>query len=58
MIGKLRAFIPLTHGPLFGMDFIDYGWYWEGGGHELLNEAYQQRLKMNVGPPRRALGHG
>ena len=37
------------HGPLFGMDFIDYfGWYWEGGGHELLNEAYQQRLKMNV----------
>jgi TRAP-type mannitol/chloroaromatic compound transport system substrate-binding protein len=49
IIGKLRAFIPLTHGPLFGMDFIDYyGWYWDGGGHELLNEAYQQRLKMNV----------
>jgi TRAP-type mannitol/chloroaromatic compound transport system substrate-binding protein len=49
IIGKLKAFIPLTHGPLFGMDFIDYyGWYWEGGGHELLNEAYQQRLKMNV----------
>jgi len=49
IIGKLRAFIPLTHGPLFGMDFIDYyGWYWQGGGHELLNEAYQQRLKMNV----------
>jgi hypothetical protein len=48
-IGKLKAFIPLTHGPLFGMDFIDYfGWYWEGGGHELLNEAYQQRLKMSV----------
>ena len=24
---------PLTHGPLFGMDFIDYyGWYWDGGG--------------------------
>ena len=47
--GKLRAFVPLTHGPLFGMDFIDYfGWYWEGGGHDLLNEAYQQRLKMNV----------
>ena len=40
IIGKLKAFIPLTHGPLFGMDFIDYyGWYWEGGGHELLNEA-------------------
>jgi TRAP-type mannitol/chloroaromatic compound transport system substrate-binding protein len=41
IIGKLAAFIPLTHGPLFGMDFIDYyGWYWEGGGHELLQEAY------------------
>jgi TRAP-type mannitol/chloroaromatic compound transport system substrate-binding protein len=27
IIGKLQAFIPLTHGPLFGMDFIDYyGW--------------------------------
>jgi TRAP-type mannitol/chloroaromatic compound transport system substrate-binding protein len=49
IIGKLKAFVPLTHGPLFGMDFIDYyGWYWEGGGHELLQEAYQQRLKMNV----------
>jgi len=49
IIGKLQAFIPLTHGPLYGMDFIDYyGWYWEGGGHELLNEAYQQHLKMNV----------
>jgi TRAP-type mannitol/chloroaromatic compound transport system substrate-binding protein len=49
IIGKLRAFIPLTHGPLFGMDFIDYyGWYWDGGGHELLQEAYQQKLKMNV----------
>jgi TRAP-type mannitol/chloroaromatic compound transport system substrate-binding protein len=49
IIGKQQAFIPLTHGPLFGMDFIDYfGWYWEGGGHELLNEAYQKNLKMNV----------
>ena len=49
IIGKLRAFIPLTHGPLFGMDFIDYyGWYWEGGGHELLNEGYQKNLRMNV----------
>ena len=49
IIGKLQAFIPLTHGPLYGMDFIDYfGWYWEGGGHELLQEAYQQKLKMNV----------
>lgn len=49
IIGKLQAFIPLTHGPVFGMDFIDYyGWYWEGGGHDLLNEAYQKNLKMNV----------
>jgi TRAP-type mannitol/chloroaromatic compound transport system substrate-binding protein len=49
IIGKLQAFVPLTHGPLFGMDFIDYyGWYWEGGGHELLQEAYQKHLKMNV----------
>jgi len=49
IIGKLQAFIPLTHGPLYGMDFIDYyGWYWEGGGHELLNEAYQQKLNMKV----------
>jgi TRAP-type mannitol/chloroaromatic compound transport system substrate-binding protein len=48
IIGKLKAFIPLTHGPLFGMDFIDYyGWYWEGGGHDLLQEAYT-KLKMNV----------
>jgi TRAP-type mannitol/chloroaromatic compound transport system substrate-binding protein len=49
ILGKLQAFIPLSHGPLFGMDFIDYyGWYWEGGGHELFNEAYQKQLKMNV----------
>jgi TRAP-type mannitol/chloroaromatic compound transport system substrate-binding protein len=49
IVGKLKAFGPLTHGPLFGMDFIDYyGWYWDGGGHELLNEAYQQKLKMSV----------
>ncbi len=49
IVGKLQALIPLSHGPSLGMDFIDYfGWYWEGGGHELLNEAYQQRLKMNV----------
>jgi TRAP-type mannitol/chloroaromatic compound transport system substrate-binding protein len=49
ILGKLQAFIPLTHGPLFGMDFIDYyGWYWEGGGHELLNEAYQKNLSMKV----------
>jgi len=49
IIGKQQAFIPLTHGPMLGMDFIDYfGWYWEGGGHELLNEAYQKNLNMKV----------
>ena len=49
ILGKHRAFIPLSHGPLFGMDFIDYyGWYWEGGGFDLINETYQQKLKMNV----------
>jgi TRAP-type mannitol/chloroaromatic compound transport system substrate-binding protein len=49
IVGKLQAFIPLSHGPLFGMDFIDYfGWFWEGGGYDLLNEAYQKQLKMNV----------
>ncbi|MFQ5896906.1 MAG: TRAP transporter substrate-binding protein [Candidatus Methylomirabilia bacterium] len=49
IIGKLAAFIPLTHGAMFGMDYIDYfGWYWEGGGHELLQEAYRDKLKMNV----------
>ena len=49
IIGKHPAFIPLTHGPLFGMDFIDYyGWYWEGGGHDLMQEVYQKHLKMNV----------
>ena len=49
IIGKQQAFIPLTHGPMLGMDFIDYfGWYWEGGGHGLLNEAYQKNLRMNV----------
>jgi TRAP-type mannitol/chloroaromatic compound transport system substrate-binding protein len=47
--GKHWAAIPLSHGPVFGMDFIDmYGWYWEGGGVELLNEWYQKVLKMNV----------
>ena len=49
IVGKLPAFVPLTHGPVLGMDFIDYfGWYWEGGGHELLQEAYKEKLKFNV----------
>lgn len=48
-VGKHRAAIPLSHGPLFGMDFIDmWGWYYHGGGLELLNEWYQDVLGMNV----------
>ncbi|MFQ5553526.1 MAG: TRAP transporter substrate-binding protein, partial [Thermoplasmata archaeon] len=47
--GKHRAAIPLGHAPVFGMDFIDFfGWYYEGGGIELLNEWYTDVLKMNV----------
>ena len=47
--GKHWAAIPLSHGPLFGMDYIDFfGWYWEGGGWELLNEWYQTIIKANV----------
>ncbi|GIX48865.1 MAG: exported solute-binding protein [Candidatus Tectimicrobiota bacterium] len=47
--GKHWAAIPLSHGPVFGMDFIDmFGWYWEGGGWELLNEWYQKVLRLDV----------
>lgn len=49
LAGKHPAGNALSHGTQFGMDFIDfYGWYWEGGGWELLNEYYQQVLKLNV----------
>ncbi len=48
-IGRSRAAIPLSHGPLFGMDYIDFfGWYHEGGGIDLLNEWYKDVLKANV----------
>lgn len=48
-IGRSRAAIPLSHGPLFGMDYIDmFGWYHHGGGIELLNEWYRDILKANV----------
>jgi TRAP-type mannitol/chloroaromatic compound transport system substrate-binding protein len=48
-IGRSRAAIPLSHGPLFGMDYIDmFGWYYNGGGIELLNEWYRDILKANV----------
>src|ERR687896_2667623 len=30
IVGKLQAFVPLSHGPVFGMDHVDYfGWFWE-----------------------------
>ena len=49
IVGKNRAAIPLSHGPVFGMDMIDmYGWYYEGGGWELLQEFYQDILGLNV----------
>ncbi|HSF31374.1 MAG TPA: TRAP transporter substrate-binding protein [Candidatus Tectomicrobia bacterium] len=48
-VGKHWAAIPLSHGPLFGMDYIDFfGWYYEGGGYELMQEWYQEVLKLRV----------
>ena len=36
ILGKSLAGIPLSHGPLFGMDGMDYwAWYYDGGGMEL-----------------------
>ena len=50
-IGKHKAaalFTDFPGGP-FGMDVIDFwGWEYEGGGLELLNEFYQQILKMKI----------
>lgn len=50
-IGKHRAaalFTDVPGGP-YGMDTIDFwGWEYEGGGVELLNEFYQQILKMKI----------
>lgn len=50
-IGKHKAaalFTDVPGGP-FGMDTIDFwGWEYEGGGVELLNEFYQQILKMKI----------
>jgi TRAP-type mannitol/chloroaromatic compound transport system substrate-binding protein len=49
LAGKHPAAVVLSHGTMFGMDFIDYyGWVWEGGGWELLQELYRDVLKMNV----------
>lgn len=49
--GKNKAAILFTGGPggTFGMDFIDaMGWYYNGGGLELLHEFYQKELKLNL----------
>jgi TRAP-type mannitol/chloroaromatic compound transport system substrate-binding protein len=49
ILGKSLVGIPLSHGPLFGMDGIDYwGWYYDGGGMALLEEFYRDVLKMNL----------
>jgi TRAP-type mannitol/chloroaromatic compound transport system substrate-binding protein len=49
ILGKSLAGIPMSHGPLFGMDGIDYwAWYYDGGGMALLDEFYKDVLKMNV----------
>ncbi len=50
-VGKNKAAILVTGGPggTFGMDMVDYmGWVYHGGGFELLQEFYQQTLKLNV----------
>ncbi len=49
IMGKNRAAIPLSHGPLFGMDGNDFwAWYYEGGGYELLDEFFRNEIKLNV----------
>jgi TRAP-type mannitol/chloroaromatic compound transport system substrate-binding protein len=49
ILGKSLVGIPLSHGPLFGMDGADYwAWYYDGGGIALLEEFYRDVLKMNV----------
>jgi TRAP-type mannitol/chloroaromatic compound transport system substrate-binding protein len=49
ILGKSLAGIPMSHGPVFGLDGYDYwGWYLDGGGMELLEEFYRDVLKMNV----------
>jgi TRAP-type mannitol/chloroaromatic compound transport system substrate-binding protein len=49
ILGKSLAGIPLSHGPVFGMDGFDYfGWYYDGGGVQLLEEFYRDVIKLNV----------
>jgi TRAP-type mannitol/chloroaromatic compound transport system substrate-binding protein len=50
-VGKNRAAVLVQGGPggAFGMDAWDYwGWIWEGGGHEVVNEFYQDVLGLDV----------
>lgn len=47
--GRHTATIPMSHGPLFGMDGQDYfGWYYDGGGTALLEEFFRDVIKLNV----------
>jgi TRAP-type mannitol/chloroaromatic compound transport system substrate-binding protein len=47
--GRNTATIPMSHGPLFGMDGQDYfAWYYDGGGMKLLEEFYRDIIKLNV----------
>ena len=47
--GRNTATIPMSHGPVFGMDGTDYyGWYYDGGGMKLLEEFFKDVLKLNV----------
>jgi len=47
--GRNTATIPMSHGPLFGMDGQDYyAWYYDGGGMKLLEEFFKDVVKLNV----------
>jgi TRAP-type mannitol/chloroaromatic compound transport system substrate-binding protein len=49
ILGKSLVGIPLSHGPLFGMDGQDYyAWYYDGGGMKLLEEFYRDVIKLNL----------
>jgi TRAP-type mannitol/chloroaromatic compound transport system substrate-binding protein len=49
ILGRNTATIPMSHGPLFGMDGSDYyAWYYDGGGMALLDEFYKDVLKLSV----------
>ena len=49
ILGRNTATIPMSHGPLFGMDGSDYfAWYYDGGGMALLEEFYKDVLKLNI----------